>query len=66
MNTKWLIWSNEHKAWWRENSRGYTMSRNEAGRYSMTEAMEICLGANKFQGDLQVPSETMLQDITPS
>ena len=35
----YLIWSNEHGAWWRPNAAGYTMRIEEAGRYSREEAI---------------------------
>lgn len=38
----YLIWSNEHKSWWRPNSRGYTRRIEDAGRYSVDEAEAIC------------------------
>jgi hypothetical protein len=43
---KYLIWSIEHKAWWKPNSLGYTCYYTEAGKYSLEEAEEICQGAN--------------------
>lgn len=42
----YLIWSNEHQAWWRAESRGYTTLLQQAGRYSFDEAITICNGAN--------------------
>ena len=44
----WLIWSNEHGMWWRPASGGYTRVIEQAGRYGITEANEICDGANRF------------------
>lgn len=38
----YLIWSNEHQLWWRENSSGYTNNVGTAGRYSREDAMTIC------------------------
>lgn len=38
---KYLIWSNEHQAWWRPNSQGYTVHLEAAGRYDSGEAIEI-------------------------
>lgn len=35
----WLVWSNEHTAWWRANSAGYTTDIREAGRYTHAEAL---------------------------
>jgi hypothetical protein len=56
----WLIWSNEHKAWWKPNSMGYTTSRKEAGRYTMERATEICRCANHWTLDNETPNETMV------
>lgn len=39
---KWLVWSNEHRAWWRPNWQGYTVMLDQAGRYSKDEASAIC------------------------
>lgn len=38
----WLIWSFDHKAWWRPDRAGYTGVHESAGRYSLEEAEEIC------------------------
>ncbi len=38
----WLVWSNEHRAWWRAERCGYTSSESEAGRYTFAAAKEIC------------------------
>lgn len=37
-----LIWSNEHRAWWRPNSMGYTADIAQAGAYSGERATDIC------------------------
>lgn len=37
----YLVWSNEHRAWWRANSQGYAKSIEDAGVYSRDEAMDI-------------------------
>ena len=34
----WLIWSGEHKAWWRSEARGYCEFVGGAGRYTRSEA----------------------------
>jgi hypothetical protein len=57
---KYLIWSNEHGAWWKPNSHGYTTDRGDAGYYSLEEATEICVGATSHQNDRQVPNECIV------
>lgn len=44
-NTKWLIWSIEHDAWWAPNRKGYS-SLAYAGVYSYEDALAIVKGAN--------------------
>lgn len=46
----WLVWSNEHNAWWRPNARGYTLETTEAGRYTFDEARDICINARPRSG----------------
>ncbi len=46
MKKNWLIWSNEHRAFWAAKRLGYTTNMGEAGRYSRAEAVAIVLGAN--------------------
>ena len=41
----WLIWSNEHRAWWRAGGNGYTMQVSQAGLYSEADALDICARA---------------------
>lgn len=44
----WLVWSNEHGAWWKPDHCGYTSDIGEAGRYTQQEAREIAFKANKY------------------
>lgn len=67
---KWLIWSNEHRAWWRAGGHGYTTKRSQAGVYSMEEAIDICL-PSRFRGaepsdDIFTPPETMIPADWPA
>ncbi len=59
--TKFLIWSIEHGAWWRPNEAGYTLSRRDAGQYDFNKAVEICRGANRFTKN--TPHEAMIPAI---
>lgn len=59
---KYLIWSNEHNAWWARNHNGYVESRNQAGRYSFEEAEKICLQANIAKRDGDRPDEAMVPE----
>lgn len=59
--TKWLVWSNEHKAWWRADHRGYCFIRASAGRYSFDEACKIVKSAN-YARDGE-PNEAMVLDV---
>ncbi len=42
----WLIWSEEHGAWWGPAERGYTTSISKAGRYAKARADQIVASAN--------------------
>ena len=59
---KWLIWSNQHEAWWAPKSMGYVASIKDAGRYSQREACKICLNANLSQNPAAKPNETMVKE----
>ena len=53
----YLIWSNEHMAWWRANSQGYTRHLSSAGRYPRAEAISICAGSRDGFAAHDVPPE---------
>lgn len=40
--TDYIIWSNEHSAWWGQDERGYVSSIERAGRYTREHALKIC------------------------
>lgn len=61
------IWSNEHNAWWRPGSVGYTSYKDLAGKYPLAEAIQICNQANMHikwkhypNEDTPVPSEVIV------
>jgi hypothetical protein len=41
MTARYVIWSNEHAAWWGPDERGYTSIVEEAGRYDLAQARAI-------------------------
>lgn len=41
----YLIWSNEHGAWWGPGECGYVARTADAGRYSRELALQICTNA---------------------
>ena len=59
---KYLIWSNEHGAWWRSNRCGYTTILAIAGRYTREEAISICARARDGFAVIGAPSEIMVRE----
>ena len=64
----YLIWSNEHRAWWRPNSRGYTLQLEKAGRYSRDEALKHCRVRDQVPGEpmpeLPIREDDLLRVVT--
>jgi len=50
MEGEYYIWSHEHKAWWKENNKGYSTNIANAGIYQTEEARAICSQANMYHG----------------
>jgi hypothetical protein len=48
MTRQYVIWSEEHGAWWGAAEWGYTVSLRAAGRFSKARAEEIVDKANRF------------------
>lgn len=53
----YLIWSYEHKAWWR-GKNGYARDWLEAGFFTKDEATRICAEANRYSAQ---PEERMVR-----
>lgn len=53
----YLVWSNEHSAWWGPNRSGYYTMMESAGRYSRDEALKICVNARGGRRYNENPSE---------
>jgi hypothetical protein len=58
----WLIWSNEHNAWWGPGEAGYVTNRKYAGRYPFERACEIVKRANEYIANGEPPNEAMVRD----
>lgn len=52
---EYLIWSEEHGAWWRPGGHGYTSSLAQAGRFTEAKAREISASANGGGTFCEVP-----------
>ena len=55
--TEYLIWSNEHRAWWGPGRSGYVRRIEDAGAYSRKTAVKICADA--------IPGTSKLLGILP-
>jgi hypothetical protein len=53
----WLVWSNEHRAWWGPNRSQYYWDITAAGRYTIEEALKICAARGVERGDGINPPE---------
>lgn len=53
----YLIWSNEHNAWWGPDRRGYALHLAAAGRYTREDALSICQSARDGWRDGEPPPE---------
>lgn len=61
---EYLIWSEEHGAWWRPGSAGYTTSMAKAGRYTEDKARAIVNSANGGGTFCEVPVRVSLAMVT--
>jgi hypothetical protein len=57
----YLVWSFEHRAWWRGMCSGYTRDVVEAGRYSLEQARDICITANQYLPE-DKPNEVLVPE----
>jgi hypothetical protein len=57
---QYLIWSNEHEAWWGPGECGYVTVISKAGRYSREGAEAICRRANIVQRHLGIEPHEVL------
>jgi hypothetical protein len=59
----YLIWSNEHRAWWGPGRSGYVQRVEHAGHYSREEALDICTDA--MPGRLRKKNEPLQELPVP-
>lgn len=63
----WLVWSCEHQLWWRANRCGYTAKVDEAGRYTLADALRCCKGRSPRDdgkpNEIPVPSPELIETI---
>lgn len=57
---EYVVWSNEHRAWWGPDRRGYYTHLSAAGLYSRDEALRICVHARGGRRFNKNPSEVPL------
>lgn len=58
----YLVWSNEHRAWWGPGASGYTTVVPQAGRYTREQALHICRSAQGgWNGAAPAPEYPILE-----
>lgn len=57
---QYLVWSNEHQAWWAPYECGYISIISQAGRYDRSMAARICQSANAYLAEGREPNEVMV------
>jgi len=57
MTAQYVVWSNEHSAWWGPRRSGYYTHLSAAGRYDRNEAIRICVDARGGRRFNSNPSE---------
>ena len=60
---KYLIWSNEHRGWWKQNRHGYTTRTDKAGQFSFEQAKQICENANRYDQPISKRPSTGLNEV---
>jgi hypothetical protein len=69
MKDEYLIWSNEHRLWWRGNGQGYTHRLDEAGIYTRLEAIRRSSTRDQTPGEplpeLPIRRDDLLSVLVP-
>lgn len=53
----WIVWSNDHEAWWGPKRSGYFTDIASAGRYTYAEAVKICASRSESMTYPSLPPE---------
>lgn len=68
----WLVWSNEHRAWWAPGRCGYNTSDKGAGRYTLADALDCCglrspvpTEWGRIPAEVVVPSPELVAALLP-
>jgi len=61
--SEFLIWSFQKQGWWKPLRRGYTKHVEEADRFSLEEALEICNNANKHSDEIREGIVPLIEQI---
>lgn len=64
---KFLIYSVEHRAWWKKGNFGYTSHISLAGVFTYSEAIDICNKSNRVQvlnSSINATIEEMMVPVT--
>lgn len=59
----YLIWSNEHRGWWKASRHGYTTRTDKAGQFSFEEAQQICDNANRYDQPIAKRPSTGVNEV---
>lgn len=66
----YLVWSNEHRAWWRPRAQGYTVHLEAAGRFSREEAIKHSRGGDQYRGqplpELPIREADLMEILAPN
>ncbi len=62
IDPRYLIWSNEHGAWWGPDNAGYYTDIRQAGRYSREDAIKTCAFARDGYTYKRRPTEVPIRE----
>lgn len=63
MDNEYLVWSNEHRAWWKPGAMGYTVHLKSAGLYTRAEAINYSRARDQRPGEIMPEIPVRLADV---